>query len=233
MNLNPLTPQSRVRSSSPPQRPTNLRPRRIAYSVASPWRQQPNPQRPSRQSKVRPLSLAFGPRLRRRLLTPSAAEPIKDAIQSLYQMMVQTVAYDAVPSPLRSRDVLARELRAYAAALAAVHAAAAAPGADGLGAIPPEPVMYIENGRNPEIYTREFVELIRRNNQLLRGRRLAYGRFRDTLADQIRAALPELRPHVDRVVAATGGPVVDDRRGDLGDGVGVTARPAAEPGAAE
>jgi len=138
-------------------------------------------------------------------------------------MMVQTIAYDAVPSPQRSRVVLEREVRAYSAALAAAHAAAEARA--GPAAVPPEPVVYIENGRNPEIYTREFVELIRRNNQLLRGRQLAYGRFRDVFADQVRAALPELRRAVDRVVDATGGPVVDDRRGDVGEGVGVTAVP--------
>ena len=154
---------------------------------------------------------------------------MKDAIQSLYQMMVQTIAYDAVPSPLRSRDVLAKELRAYSKALADIHAAAEAK-ADAMGAIPPEPVMYIENGRNPEIYTREFVELIRRNNQLLRGKQLAYGSFRDVLAEQLRNAMPELRAEVEKVVEATGGPVRDERRGDDGEGVGVTAANAGQTG---
>jgi mediator of RNA polymerase II transcription subunit 10 len=71
----------------------------------------------------------------------------------------------------------------------------------------PEPlIQYVENGRNPDIYTREFVELVRRMNQLARGKQHAFAAFRDTLAEQMNAALPELRDDVRRVVDATGGP---------------------------
>lgn len=71
--------------------------------------------------------------------------------------------------------------------------------------VPPELLEYVENGRNPDIYTREFVELVRRGNQLMRGKMRAFGEFRDVLAREMGSALPELRGDVERVVRETGG----------------------------
>ena len=71
--------------------------------------------------------------------------------------------------------------------------------------MPPELLEYVENGRNPDIYTREFVELVRRGNQLMKGKMNAFGDFRDVLAGEITTAMPELKDDVERVVAATGG----------------------------
>ena len=66
-------------------------------------------------------------------------------------------------------------------------------------------IEYVESGRNPDIYTREFVELVQKNNDHLRGKMLAFRGFRDVLADEISSALPELRDQVERVVQETGG----------------------------
>jgi hypothetical protein len=55
--------------------------------------------------------------------------------------------------------------------------------------VPPELLEYVENGRNPDIYTREFVELVRRGNQLMRGKTAGFGAFRDVLAADMAAAL--------------------------------------------
>ncbi|KAF4580970.1 Mediator of RNA polymerase II transcription subunit 10 [Ophiocordyceps camponoti-floridani] len=74
-----------------------------------------------------------------------------------------------------------------------------------LPSVPPELLEYVENGRNPDIYTREFIELVRRGNQLMRGKMLAFAGFRDVLAAEMLAALPELSDDVDRVLDATGG----------------------------
>ncbi|KAI9823075.1 MAG: RNA polymerase II mediator complex subunit [Phylliscum demangeonii] len=70
--------------------------------------------------------------------------------------------------------------------------------------IPPEIVEYVESGRNPDIYTREFVELVQRGNEHLRGKSDAFAAFRDVLAQEVRTALPALRHQVDRVVRETG-----------------------------
>jgi mediator of RNA polymerase II transcription subunit 10 len=86
-----------------------------------------------------------------------------------------------------------------------MHTAASPP--NQLPSVPPELLEYVENGRNPDIYTREFVELVRRGNQLMRGKMNAFGSFRDALAADMASALPELRDDVKKVCEATGGRV--------------------------
>jgi mediator of RNA polymerase II transcription subunit 10 len=75
--------------------------------------------------------------------------------------------------------------------------------ANNLPNVPPELIQYVEDGRNPDIYTREFVELVRRGNQLMRGKMNAFATFRDVLAEQMTSAMPELKDDVARVLAAT------------------------------
>ncbi|KAK3357742.1 putative mediator of RNA polymerase II transcription subunit [Lasiosphaeria hispida] len=129
-------------------------------------------------------------------------ENVKNVIQDLFQVLAQVSNYDAAGRP--SREALAHDLQTLDASLLAVHhsATAAAPTSPG---IPETLIHYVENGRNPDIYTREFVELVRRLNQLMRGKMHAFGSFRDVLAHEMEAALPELRDDVRRVVENTGG----------------------------
>jgi mediator of RNA polymerase II transcription subunit 10 len=70
--------------------------------------------------------------------------------------------------------------------------------------VPPEVIEYVEGGRNPDIYTREFVELVQRGNEHMRGKMRAFGSFRDVLAEEIVSAMPELREQVERIVDETG-----------------------------
>ncbi|CAG8039570.1 unnamed protein product [Penicillium salamii] len=76
--------------------------------------------------------------------------------------------------------------------------------------LPPEIIDYVDSARNPDIYTREFVELVQRGNQDLRGKREAFAGFRDVLAREMRSAMPECRAEVDRTVQASGGKVGDE-----------------------
>ncbi|OQE25307.1 hypothetical protein PENSTE_c006G01387 [Penicillium steckii] len=71
--------------------------------------------------------------------------------------------------------------------------------------LPPEIIDYVDSSRNPDIYTREFVELVQRGNQDLKGKQEAFAGFRDVLAREMRSAMPECTGEVDRVVAVTGG----------------------------
>ncbi|KAL5336521.1 mediator complex, subunit Med10 [Aspergillus crustosus] len=71
--------------------------------------------------------------------------------------------------------------------------------------LPPEIIDYVDAARNPDIYTREFVELVQRGNQDLRGKKEAFASFRDVLAREMRSAMPEVRGEVERVLKATGG----------------------------
>ena len=64
---------------------------------------------------------------------------------------------------------------------------------------------YVEDGRNPDIYTREFVEIVAKQNQFLNGKMRAFGDFRDVLAEQINTTFPELRGDVEHVLQAASG----------------------------
>lgn len=70
--------------------------------------------------------------------------------------------------------------------------------------IPPEVTNYVESSRNPDIYTREFVELVQRTNQMLKGREEAYRFLQEQIAWQLSSAVPELKADVVRVVEASG-----------------------------
>lgn len=108
--------------------------------------------------------------------------------------------------------------------LQTLHTSASPPNT--LPSVPPELLEYVENGRNPDIYTREFVELVRRGNQLMRGKMNAFGTFRDVLAEQMTAAMPELRDDVARVLQATGGNG-EQKNGNSGNSSSSALAPAA------
>lgn len=160
-------------------------------------------------------------------LTPFAGQ-LKQVIQILYETMIQVNTYDAHTIPAASsaaaattltttngtstpptrptRDVLAAQLTQLSNALQDIHRLAGDAQASGtLADIPRELILYVDNGRNPDIYTREFVELVRRENQLMRGKMRAFAGFRDVLGREIANANPELREDVARVVVGTGG----------------------------
>lgn len=73
--------------------------------------------------------------------------------------------------------------------------------------LPVEIINYVENSRNPDIYTREFVELVMRYNQQLKGRSEGYGQFHDILAETIISAIPDMAADVRKVAAASGRPM--------------------------
>lgn len=65
----------------------------------------------------------------------------------------------------------------------------------------------MENSRNPDIFTREFVETVQRMNQMLNGRVDAYRLLQEQLAWQLTNAIPEMKDDIVSVVEATGGQV--------------------------
>ncbi|KAJ5183532.1 hypothetical protein N7492_001148 [Penicillium capsulatum] len=70
--------------------------------------------------------------------------------------------------------------------------------------LPPEIIDYVDAARNPDIYTREFVELVQRGNQDLKGKREAFAGFQEVLAREMRSAMPECAGEVERVLASRG-----------------------------
>ena len=71
--------------------------------------------------------------------------------------------------------------------------------------VPREILIYVQEGRNPEIYTREFVEVVMRQNQKLKGKADAFAQFRDILAREWSSASPEMKPQIRQVVESSGG----------------------------
>lgn len=69
--------------------------------------------------------------------------------------------------------------------------------------IPTDLLTYIQDGRNPDIYTREFVEVVRKINQFLNGKSLAFQQFRDILGASIKQEFPELVQEVDLIKQKT------------------------------
>ncbi|KAI1644511.1 mediator complex, subunit Med10 [Daldinia loculata] len=150
-------------------------------------------------------------------------QQLKDTIQTLTNVLVQVTNYDnaaaaagppsgtgnntpsssSPPHSRPSRDVIANELRTLSANLQSIHSRATDPHLPSLPKVPPELVEYVENGRNPDIYTREFVEAVRRGNQLMRGKQSAFASFRNVLAGEMERAMPELRDDVARVLVNT------------------------------
>ncbi len=72
-------------------------------------------------------------------------------------------------------------------------------------AIPHDVITFVENGRNPDVYTRQFTETVQALNQKLKGKSEAFGMFRDALAREIKTAMPEVEGEVRTVVEQTGG----------------------------
>ncbi|KAK6534214.1 RNA polymerase II mediator complex subunit [Arthrobotrys megalospora] len=134
--------------------------------------------------------------------TSQAAEKVdtelRSVIQSLYEIAVSVYRNDA-PNP---GDIVVNQVKDLAAKFD--HLQTAAEGVHDLW-IPREVIGYVEHGRNPDIYTREFVELAIKQNQHLNGKQRAFQDFRDVLAEHINTTFPELRGDVDEVLENTGG----------------------------
>ncbi|KAI5801646.1 transcription factor subunit Med10 of mediator complex-domain-containing protein [Peziza echinospora] len=120
---------------------------------------------------------------------------LRTIIQTLYEASVTISDYSG-PS---ATDLVAQQLSKLATQYQDLDRAK-----EGLEVtIPREIVMYVEDGRNPDIYTREFVEIVAKQNQIMNGKMRAFADFRDTLAAQINSAFPELREDVERVLQET------------------------------
>ncbi|EMD90481.1 hypothetical protein COCC4DRAFT_126896 [Bipolaris maydis ATCC 48331] len=122
---------------------------------------------------------------------------LKDIVQNLYNLIVQ--AYDHHGNT--TQEAMKREIQSLVQNLVKLSRTAPSVHID----IPPEVMSYVENSRNPDIFTREFVETVQRMNQMLNGRIDAYRMLQEQLAWQVSNAIPELKEDVTSVVEATGG----------------------------
>ena len=79
--------------------------------------------------------------------------------------------------------------------------------------IPPEIIQYVDEGRNPDIYTREFVESIIRYNQNINGKRKAFADFTDIFAQELMKGVPGVDSEVNRVLNAKDRAVQEQQNG--------------------
>jgi mediator of RNA polymerase II transcription subunit 10 len=115
-----------------------------------------------------------------------------------------SILYVSPPSPRCLLKIVGTNRTRLESSLQKIHTTANQPTTN-LPPVPPELIEYVDTGRNPDIYTREIVEVTRKANQLLKGKMEAFSSFRDVLAHEMGNAMPELAEEIERVVFNTGG----------------------------
>ncbi|MCJ1289284.1 RNA polymerase II mediator complex subunit [Xylographa carneopallida] len=108
---------------------------------------------------------------------------LKDVIQHLYAIQACVHGYLGP----ETQQELVRKIKTLTTSLTTLSRSAAALPV----LVPPEIIAYVEEGRNPDIYTREFVELVQRGNAYVRGKSEALRAFRDALAEEVVGEWPE------------------------------------------
>ena len=71
--------------------------------------------------------------------------------------------------------------------------------------IPVDVVSYIEDGRNPDIYTREFIEVTAKSNARLKGKMEGFANLRDVLGGKLGEEFPEMKEVIEDIRRRTGG----------------------------
>ncbi|KAK9365456.1 transcription factor subunit Med10 of mediator complex-domain-containing protein [Lipomyces kononenkoae] len=124
---------------------------------------------------------------------------LRQIIETILELAIGVHDYESVA---QSKEAVVARVNLLTSQLSDLDRAAKENVADVL--VPREILQYIEDGRNPNVYTREFVELLVKQNQFVYGKMRAMRDFRDVLADQIRETYPELSNEVDLVLQNTG-----------------------------
>jgi len=121
-------------------------------------------------------------------------------IQTLYELQVRVHSHEGVPE---SNEIIASTIKELVDQFQRLDVAAA--NVPATAALPREVIQYVEDGRNPDIYTREFVELVGKQNQFMNGKRRAFRRFRDVLAAEMEVTFPELKADMAKILEGTDG----------------------------
>lgn len=67
--------------------------------------------------------------------------------------------------------------------------------------IAPEIIDYVDDGRNPDIYTRDFVELVQRGNAVMNGKQKAFRDFSQVFAAALKENISDISDDVNRIMA--------------------------------
>ncbi|CAK9436094.1 uncharacterized protein LODBEIA_P06520 [Lodderomyces beijingensis] len=73
--------------------------------------------------------------------------------------------------------------------------------------LPIDVISYVEDGRNPDIYTREFVEVSAKSNARLKGKMLAFKKLQGVLSAKLKREFPRLETAIDEIEKKSNGGV--------------------------
>lgn len=79
----------------------------------------------------------------------------------------------------------------------------------------PEIVDYVDDGRNPDIFTRDFVELVQRGNAVLNGKQQAFRDFSQIYARKLKEGIGGVGRHVDMVMENAGIAIEETEKGKV------------------
>ena len=126
----------------------------------------------------------------------TASDSLKDVIHNFYEVQAQVHGY---ASETETRDVLVNKIQELSQSLA--HLSRESSSNTIMNTfVPPEVVDYVDDGRNPDIYTRELVEVVQRGNAVLNGKINAFGSFSEIFANDLRKMSPEMAKAVDEIM---------------------------------
>ncbi|EXJ95898.1 hypothetical protein A1O1_01023 [Capronia coronata CBS 617.96] len=135
--------------------------------------------------------------------TTNVHNTIKDIIQDLTEIQIQTHGY--VPE---TQDLLVEKMTDLAESLSRLQnltSATASPNSYiHQVQIAPEIVDYVDDGRNPDIFTRDFVENVQRGNAVINGKQQAFKDFSEIYAKALKEGIPGLGRQVDQVLENAG-----------------------------
>ena len=131
--------------------------------------------------------------------TSSVHNTIKDIIQHLTDVQIQTHGY--IPT---TQDLLVDKLTDLTQSLAELKRLTSAAESPNnyiqQVAIAPEIVDYVDDGRNPDIFTRDFVEIVQRGNAVVNGKQQAFRGFTEVFAQKLKEGIPGVNGQVDLCV---------------------------------
>jgi mediator of RNA polymerase II transcription subunit 10 len=128
---------------------------------------------------------------------------IKDVVQNLYDVQSQTHGF--VP---QTQDLLIGKMEELTQSLADLQRLTDRTQSPNNPVhnidLAPEIVDYVDDGRNPDIFTRDFVELVQRGNAVLNGKKQAFRDFSQVFARALKEGIGGVDKHVDMVMENAG-----------------------------
>ncbi|KAJ9608437.1 RNA polymerase II mediator complex subunit [Cladophialophora chaetospira] len=143
--------------------------------------------------------------------TSNVHNTIRDVVQNLTEIQIQTHGY--LP---QTQELLVEKLTDLTQSLAELKRLSSPTESPNnyihQVAIAPEIVDYVDDGRNPDIFTRDFVEIVQRGNAVINGKQQAFRSFTEIYAQKLKEGIPGVGGQVDRVMRNAGFDVQNESR---------------------